>query len=775
MPRTASVDQGTPRGQRAPMSRMQSILTGIATAVALVLVLVTVDVAKLAASFHQLSPAPVALAVVLLTGNFLLAFLRFEWTLGALGVSMDRRTSAYAFALGNLASQFLLNIIGQSLTRAVVLQGAGVPMSATVAATYLERLIALATVGLGAAVSALILFGSFGFELHNGGAYLLSVALAVASTLAVAGSRGLTAATGTDELRNMLRTTGRLMPALGISLAAHLAMFVAYVVLVRSFAPAIDMAKLAPAIVIVMFAAGLPVSWAGWGLREFGAVYAFSAIGVPTEAAVIVAVTVGAMSLLIALAAGGAVVADAWVRPGGRATASPRNGGMTGSMARALAPSDPILLWTIGILTACLVFFQLRVPSGNGEITINAADPLAITALFFAAVFARTDRFLELYPRLVLQSVCGLAAALTVGLLVAWLGAGVSEWALLNRMLGFLFLLGYAAVPGLIILIAGERGRAILADTFVTAAAVICVVQVVAYLIHLHVTPLPVDFFGYLFDRSGQLEGYAQNPNAFAFQLLTALSLLIGAPSAGSKRLMSSGRLLGAAVILMTLALSRSRAGIVCGLAAVALALGLTMLPRRSFGSRRSLAVAVIVCVALAVIAVAFWETIAHVLVEPFNRAWRPHADESDAQRWQSTVLGLQVWLQHPVFGGGLGTFLLDRETAGLPAIVIHSVPVWFLAEMGLVGCAAYVFFVGSLTYCSIFALREPASCARGLLILVAVFVLMGLVHDVFFQRTFWFVCGLLLIDPGRRGRQESDQAPVQATSDHGEGAAVAA
>ena len=118
------------------------------------------------------------LAVVLLIANFVLAFFRFEWTLGAVSVTLDRRTSAYAFALGNLASQFLLNIIGQSLTRAVVLQASGVPMSATVAATYLERLIALVTVGAGAALSALALFGSLGFEAHEGGAYFLSVALA---------------------------------------------------------------------------------------------------------------------------------------------------------------------------------------------------------------------------------------------------------------------------------------------------------------------------------------------------------------------------------------------------------------------------------------------------------------------------------------------------------------------------------------------------------------------------------------------------------------------
>ena len=63
----------------------------------------------------------------------------------------------------------------------------------------------------------------------------------------------------------------------------------------------------------------------------------------------------------------------------------------------------------------------------NGEsetLTINAADPVAITALFFAVIFARTDRFLTLFPRPVLWSVWALTAALILGLVVAWMGAG---------------------------------------------------------------------------------------------------------------------------------------------------------------------------------------------------------------------------------------------------------------------------------------------------------------------------------------------------------------
>jgi Lysylphosphatidylglycerol synthase TM region len=507
------------------MSRLQSILTGIATAVAVVLVVVSIDFTKLAASFHQVTALPVALAALLLVANFLLAYFRFEWTLGAVSVSLDRRTSAYAFALGNLASQFLLNIIGQSLTRAVVLQGSGVPMSATVAATYLERLIAIATIGAGAALSAVVLFGSLGFELQEGGAYLLSIALAVSSVLGVVGLPRFAAAIGRGELLAMLRTAGRLAPAVLVSLAAHLAMFAAYAVLVRAFVPDIGWAKLAPAIVIVMFAAGLPISWAGWGLREFGAVYVFSAIGVANEPAVIVAVLVGAISLMIALAAGAAVVVDAWRRPKlGRAAAPAKQG----SMAGALAPSDPILSWTIGILAACLIYFQLRLPTGSGDFTVNAADPLAITALFFAAVFAATDRFLAFLPRLALWGACAILAVLVLGSLVAWLGPGLSRWAVVNRLAGFLVLMGYAAIPALVVMHAGERGRTILCETFVASAVVICAVQLLAYAFHLYVRPLPADFFGYLFARSRELEGYAQNPNAFAFQLLMTFAVLVG-------------------------------------------------------------------------------------------------------------------------------------------------------------------------------------------------------------------------------------------------------
>jgi O-antigen ligase len=299
----------------------------------------------------------------------------------------------------------------------------------------------------------------------------------------------------------------------------------------------------------------------------------------------------------------------------------------------------------------------------------------------------------------------------------------------------------------------------------VIAAVVICAVQVLAYVIHTYVTPLPLDFFGYLFPKGLQLEGYAQNPNAFAFQLLMAFSVLITFHPSMSGRFAMPWGILGAGVLLTTLIIVRSRAGILCALAAI----GLTIVHRKSFRrivTGKSLAIGLIAITLLVVLATVFWGTVDRLIIEPFNGAWRPNAVGSDAQRWQSTVLGFQAWLEHPFFGNGLGAFLLDRETAGLPALVIHSVPIWFLAEMGVVGLAGYMFFVGSLLYCGISALPRRETDGRGLLVILTCFVLMGFVHDIFFQRTFWFACSLALLNVRPIPERPRDEMSRPAASD---------
>src|SRR5262249_60732486 len=123
--------------------------------------------------------------------------------------------------------------------------------------------------------------------------------------------------------------------------------------------------------------------------------------GVPSEAAVIVPVLVGAISMVMLLAAGGAVAMDAWLRP-----SLPLKSLSTKEIsAGTLAPSDPFFFIVLGILTACLIFFQLRVPSGNSDITVNAAGPLAMTAVFFVPVLGPCDQLFRRFPQPRLWSV----------------------------------------------------------------------------------------------------------------------------------------------------------------------------------------------------------------------------------------------------------------------------------------------------------------------------------------------------------------------------------
>jgi hypothetical protein len=198
---------------------------------------------------------------------------------------------------------------------------------------------------------------------------------------------------------------------------------------------------------------------------------------------------------------------------------------------------------------------------------------------------------------------------------------------------------------------------------------------------------------------------------------------------------------------------TRSRAGILCAVGAIALAAVLHAVPPRVLLARRTVVIGLIVGAALVALAIAFSGTLERLMEAAFGAGWRPLAGASDALRWESNLLGWEAWLRHPVFGGGLGSFLLERERAGLPALVIHSVPIWFMAEMGLVGLVAYLVFVAGLAWVGVAALAHDTPHARSLVVVVAVFVVMSLVHDLFFQRPFWFVAGLLAVEAAALAR----------------------
>ena len=105
------------------------------------------------------------------------------------------------------------------------------------------------------------------------------------------------------------------------------------------------------------------------------------------------------------------------------------------------------------------------------------------------------------------------------------------------------------------------------------------------------------------------------------------------------------------------------------------------------------------------------------------------------------------MWLQAPVLGAGLGVFHeKSQEWVGQPQ-VIHSTPIWILAEFGLLGGAVFGWaFVLPARHATRFGKSQPAR--RVLLFLLVAFAIFCLVHEILYQRIFWLVLGAVLAQP---------------------------
>jgi O-antigen ligase len=102
----------------------------------------------------------------------------------------------------------------------------------------------------------------------------------------------------------------------------------------------------------------------------------------------------------------------------------------------------------------------------------------------------------------------------------------------------------------------------------------------------------------------------------------------------------------------------------------------------------------------------------------------------------------LQAFAQHPIFGGGIGSFRLSEGE------IAHNSAMWFLADFGIVGLTALLGFLGWFFAKGWFAYRFAPSRERALVLglLVAHTAMFGLAMGIeaFYQRHWWMVLGLI-------------------------------
>ncbi len=108
--------------------------------------------------------------------------------------------------------------------------------------------------------------------------------------------------------------------------------------------------------------------------------------------------------------------------------------------------------WSLPLIAATAVFFQIYIPTGGGPISVNLADPVVM----IAAVLFGLRYFGKAWPDWPIAHTSAYVAAATAvifaSVLHGWISFGWTDWAFVNKGLGWLILLCYGATGALIIL-----------------------------------------------------------------------------------------------------------------------------------------------------------------------------------------------------------------------------------------------------------------------------------------------------------------------------------
>ncbi len=675
----------------------------------------------------KFSPLTVSLVLSALLVNAFTAAYRFKVLSSATGHPVQFRYAMAAVGAGSLGSAMFFQLAGQLMARGFVMGRRGMSFPAVVAITLYERIAATLLSGLLALVGALYIFGRIYLDQQAGGLLFVKIIVGLAAATAAGAALGY-GSHARQVLKPYLtrRLLSRCLQLFALALLVQIPMMVAYVAAAHALSPQTTLAELAAASAIVMLAASVPVSFAGWGVRELSAIVALGAIGIASNDALIAAIIVGVGSMLSMAVV---LTIGAWGRRQERpATDAPAADSI--DYAQALA-------WCLPVIAAIFVLFQIYVPMGSGLLNVNLADPVAVLGGSLFVLHAITGRRL---PRWRVGHVNLAVAVATVvlggSLLLGAYRFGWTDWALVNRFFGWFVLLAFAATGALIVNAGGREAFRILALTYVAATAAVALLELGLLVVTAVGVSLPVSIV-----RPGNLEAFSQNHNFFAFQLLMAMSAAL--VLVREKRL----RFALSAVMLLAFWYVGSRSGWIA-LASV-LAAGVYL----RVAKISEIAMALFAAAGAAAAIAGLHDAL--IAMTPASGAAAtmgsvqilPSAASTD-ERLVSLIGAWRLFVEHPVFGAGLGAFRnqLIVSDSGIP-LLIHSSALWLLAELGLVG---FLSFAVPAIYVWLTEWRrarvEPASAV--IVLCLVAFAVMGTPADMIYQRTFWLLIGAALAVP---------------------------
>lgn len=278
------------------------------------LVLRNVDMAdtlQRVASIRGSVAAGVLLLLLLLS---LLSILRWQIVMRQFGRMLGFRLTARLFFEGLFFNQALPSTVGGDGVRIYRSFRAGLPLSAAINSVILDRVLGLASLMLLAALAQPLFYDrvdSFPARLTFTAVFVAAVA-AIAALLLLAYlpvwcrrwklMRGLAALS--HAARRAFATPAVLIPVTILSVIGHLISVVVFYMLAVSLDLGVTFLDCLVMVPSVLLLATVPVSVAGWGVREGAMVAAFGLLGVPAGGAAAASVLFGLGMAVTALPGG---------------------------------------------------------------------------------------------------------------------------------------------------------------------------------------------------------------------------------------------------------------------------------------------------------------------------------------------------------------------------------------------------------------------------------------------------------------------------------------
>jgi uncharacterized membrane protein YbhN (UPF0104 family) len=286
--------------------------------VALIWFLVSrIDLADTLARIQGIDLRMLLMAVAVLALQILICGLRWQAVLDAIKAPLNFVRTTLLFYIGIFFNQTLPSSVGGDAVRMYKARRAGLELSAAVNSVMLER--AATVVALLVLVFATLPI--FLTRVSDKAGTLLLVALALLG-VAIIGSlvflmlldrlperlrkwrivRGL--ANLAIDARRVFLVPGPAIRAVGWGVMGHINIAISVYVLAVGMGLDITLADCLTLMPLVLLATTIPISIAGWGLREGAMVAAFGAVGVPATGAFALSVLFGLVGIAISLPGG---------------------------------------------------------------------------------------------------------------------------------------------------------------------------------------------------------------------------------------------------------------------------------------------------------------------------------------------------------------------------------------------------------------------------------------------------------------------------------------